>query len=193
MNNDPLCFAPPPDKNNKTYWAEYDPQGDESYTDTCNVKDLERTLQRTAGDIYKQIEDIQSETPDMKFLFCGFSNGAILAYELSKYYEKKKTDSVLACILLNGCPSSKRPDTLQRNFEHSFPLIMMLAKYDRSWKDHLNLYYVAWSLGAAIQPFEGRHSSLPCPEATFNMLEASLNTKRSSGSSSSDSRKSQRT
>jgi hypothetical protein len=173
IKDDPHCYAPPLLEEAKgTYWAEYDPLDGEKYADTCNFKNLESTLAKTAKNVYKDIEKIQANTPEMKFLFCGTSNGAVLALELSKYYEKEVKHSVLACVLVNGCPSYKEN---KQRYSFAFPIIMMLADNDwKLWKNQEVLYSVAWGLRAAIQPFKGTHSSLPQPVSVYNMLRASL-------------------
>lgn len=162
------CHAAPEDELKVHRWAKYKEETGVSNNDTCNVADVEKDLERSAGDLYKTIRS------DNVYLFCGTSNGCIPAYEFARHYAKENI--VIGCILHNGCPAMSNTEFGKKRPWVPFPILMLLGKEDYLWKNHLNTYSVAYVLEAAVLPFNGRHGDLPpvdaCGDAFLGVMKA---------------------
>ena len=157
-----MCFAPPLTYAGRGYgninvWANYDPEEGETYRNTCNTN-AGQWFPYSASHLYSTLNSIEGDC-----LFMGFSNGAVPAMEFAKYYapgKQRKGPITKGVILFNGCPQWKKIDEHRRE-PQQFPVQFFLSDQDDLWDEHQKLYKVAWSFGANIFRYKGRHGALP--------------------------------
>ena len=154
----------------KRLWAEYSPEDGEAYWDTSRVRKVEEWMALTCGSYYRDVEVLSER--HASFLWLGFSNGCIPAFEFAKFYKERYPDSRSACVLLNGCPArcKGREDT-------GFPFLMCVGDEDRMFAEGVNQYLAAWAGRGNVISFSGGHTNLPPKRLVSNVLNAMMRAK----------------